>query len=143
MRQYVEPCGATFSLNVTGSDVIDTELTPALKELADLASYSGLDLELRILDLAIAEGAGTEVIALNFETSMQNDENAPEYWSVLPDYETPQDLRELSAPRVLSLGVERGLLRYLRWRITIPTPTSGDPIELKAVFQLRGFGRYD
>jgi hypothetical protein len=78
---------------------------------------------------------------LSFETSRQNTEDAPECWSKPGEIEEGIDLATVSAPMVVLTSFTRGLLRYLRWCIAIPGHASAAAVSVKAVSQLRGYGR--
>jgi hypothetical protein len=144
MRTYIDLGNGVVSITATGSGSSATEttyVTPPLDDLVDLSSFTALDLELRLLSLSVTGSFMGDVVPFQFETSLQNDQDAPAYWSTLPDVEEAGDLLTMSAPAVMSLSLSRGVLRYLRWRISIPGHASGGAITVKFVFQLRGYGR--
>ena len=142
MRTYIDFAGGVVSVDRTGSTSnVFVYVTPPLEILPDLSSFGSIDFELRILGLEIADLGATEQLMLYFETSLQNTEDAPEYWSKLGEVEEGIDLATVSAPMVVSTSITRGLLRYFRWCIAIPGHGSAPAVSVKAVSQLRGYGR--
>lgn len=142
MRTYIDLGVGVVSISRDGSDSgATTNITPPLEALPDLSEFGQLDLELRILNLSIEELGAEEHVVLYFETSMQNNEEAPEFWALIDEFADGLELDELTAPVVFSMTISATILRYMRWRLNIPPHASAPPVSVKLVFQLRGYGR--
>lgn len=142
MRSYIDfgPGVVSISAEGSGSSTDDTYVTPPLEQVADVADFSALDIEFRLLSVGITGTISGDMVRLHLETSMQNTDDDPAYWSPYGVGEE-LDLAALSAPFVTGMTLSSDLLRYFRWRISIPGHSSGGPVVVKAVLQLRGFGR--
>lgn len=142
-RSYIDFGNGVISINASGhgDSGEPTQITPPLKSVVDVSEFGTLDIEVRLLSVAMTGTPTTEEVTLHFESSMQNTDDAFEYWAHFSDDHQGLDLVGTETPFVFSFTQNSGVLRYVRWRVQIAGRETGPAIGVQMVFQIRGFGR--
>ena len=142
-RSYIDFGNGVISINASGHDdsAEPTQVTPPLKSVVDVSEFGALDIEVRLLSAEMTGTPTTEEVTLHFESSMQDTDEAFEYWAHFSDDHQGLDLVGIETPFVFSFTQSTGVLRYVRWRVQIAGREMGPAIGLQMVFQIRGYGR--
>lgn len=140
MKTSVDQTGGVVTQSQSvGAGVAATLWQPAEKVLA-VESVEALDLALCIysFDLGTGVNSGNSPLLI-LETAMQNDDPENPVWVELASVNLYDSFDTANWNAVVGVTITGGVLKYLRWRIAIPS--RGAAFQVNLVFQITGYGR--